>query len=123
MNNRRWGRRVTYRPSRANGVLGVVSGAVFVLIGIFVIIPGIGAFGALWTAMAAAITVYNAYVVFGKKYIGPEINIEDEGAPNPAPEGSSDAESRLTQLAALHAKGLITDEEYEEKRREILDEI
>lgn len=119
MNNRRWGRRVTYRPSRANGVLGMVSGAVFVLIGIFVIIPGAGAFGALWTAMAAAITVYNAYVVFGKKYIGPEIRIEDEDGG----EGQDEPEERLRKLRELYDQRLITVEEYEEKRKKIIDGI
>ena len=91
MNNRRRGRRGTYRPSRANGILGMVCGCIFLLIGIFVVIPSLGAFGALWTAMAAAITGYNAYVAFGKKYIGPEIRIEDEAGG----EGQSDPEERL----------------------------
>ena len=116
-------RRVTYRPSRALAGFTTVVGVIFVLIGVFVAIPQAGAFGVLWTLIAVGITAYNGYMAFGKKYIGPEINIEDEGAPNPAPEGPSDAETRLTQLAALHEKGLITDEEYEEKRQEILDEI
>ncbi len=116
-------RRVTYRPSRAQAGFTTVVGVIFVLIGVFVAIPQAGAIGVLWTLIAVGITAYSGYMAFGKKYIGPEINIEDEGAPNPAPEGHSDAETRLTQLADLHEKGLITDEEYEEKRREILDEI
>ena len=107
--NRR--RRVTYRPSRALAGFTTVVGVIFVLIGIFAVIPQAGAFGVLWTLIAVGITAYNGYMAFGKKYIGPEINIEDEGAPNPASEGPSDAETRLTQLAALHEKGLITDEE------------
>ncbi len=119
--NRR--RRVTYRPSRAQAGIGLAGGALFVVLGVTVAIPNFGLFGIIWTLFALGITVYNGYMAFGKKYIGPEINIEDGGAPKPAPEGPSDAETRLTQLAALHAKGLITDEEYEEKRREILDEI
>ncbi len=116
-------RRVTYRPSRAQAGIGLAGGALFVVLGVTVAIPNFGAFGIIWTLLALGIAVYNGYMAFGKKYIGPEINIEDEGAPNPAPEGPSDAETRLTQLAALHEKGLITDEEYEEKRQEILDEI
>ena len=119
--NRR--RRVTYRPSRALAGFTTVVGVIFVLIGIFAVIPQAGAFGVLWTLIAVGITAYNGYMAFGKKYIGPEINIEDEGAPNPGRQDASDPEARLTQLAALHEKGLITDEEYEEKRQEILDEI
>ena len=116
-------RRVTYRPSRANGVLGIVFGCVFVLIGIFFVIPGAGPFGVLWTALAAVITVYNAYVAFGKKYIGPEINIEDETPETQNKQPASDIEQRLEQLNDLHEKELITDEEYEKKRQEILDEL
>ncbi len=119
--NRR--RRVTYRPSRALAGFTTVVGVIFVLIGIFAVIPQAGAFGVLWTLIAVGITAYNGYMAFGKKYIGPEINIEDEAAPSPGRQDASDPEARLTQLAALHEKGLITDEEYEEKRQEILDEI
>jgi hypothetical protein len=36
------------------------------------------------------------------------------------PAGSASAEERLTTLKRLHEKGLITDEEYQQKRREIL---
>ncbi|MDJ0959979.1 MAG: PH domain-containing protein [Acidimicrobiia bacterium] len=39
----------------------------------------------------------------------------------PTPGG--DATERLERLARLHADGVISDEEYEEKRRELLDEI
>ena len=119
--NRR--RRVTYRPSRAQAGIGLAGGALFVVLGVTVVIPSFGAFGIIWTLLALGITVYNGYMAFGKKYIGPEINIEDEAAPNPGRQDASDPEARLTQLAALHEKGLITDEEYEEKRQEILDEI
>ena len=103
MNNRRWGRRVTYRPSKVSGAFGLIFGCVFVLIGIFVVIPSAGAFGILWTLLAVCITGYNAYVAFGKKYIGPE--------------------ERLRKLRELYDQRLITEEEYEAKRREILGEL
>lgn len=118
MNDRRRGRRVTYRPSRASGVVGIVGGCIFLLIGILVAIPNLGAFGALWTAMAAAITGYNAYVVFGKKYIGPEIRIEDEDGA-----GQDEPEERLRKLRELYDQRLITEKEYEEKRKKILEEL
>ena len=120
--NRR--RRVTYRPSRAQAGIGLAGGALFVVLGVTVAIPNFGLFGIIWTLFALGITVYNGYMAFGKKYIGPEINIEDEAAPSTgAQDDSGDPEARLTKLAELRGKGLITDEEYEEKRREILDEL
>ena len=122
--NRRRRRRVTYRPSKAQAGFSTVVGALFVLIGVFVAIPSFGAFGVVWTLIALGITVYNAYMAFGGKYIGPEINIEDEAAPGPGPQDAPmDIEGRLTALAGLREKGLISEEEYEEKRREILNEL
>ena len=114
-------RKVTYRPSKASGVVGVVFGSIFVLIGLFVAIPTAGAFGILWTLAAAAITAGNAYTAFGKKYVGPEIHIEEDAEESCGAAGS--AEERLLELRNLYDLRLITDEEYEAKRHEILKEL
>ena len=112
-------RRVTYRPSKAQSILGGIMGLIFVLIGLFVVIPSFGPFGLLWTAGAGAIAGTNLYQAFGKGYIGP--NIEIEGDEGEAPEES--AEARLRKLQSLYDQRLITPEEYEEKRKEILKEL
>ena len=109
-------RRVTYRPNKVNSVMGGVVGAIFVLIGIFVAIPNFGVFGIFWTACAAVITATNFYQAFGSKYIGPEIEIEDE------PEADN-TQARLEKLRKLYESSLISREEYEEKRKEILKEL
>lgn len=125
-NNRR--KRVTYRSGKANGVFGVVCGGIFVLIGLFVVIPVFGAFGVLWTLFALGATGYSAYAAFGKHYSGPEISIEEEGDdgfsyPTAGESGGTSAKDRLTELRALYEQRLITQEEYEEKRKEILKEL
>ena len=113
-------KRVTYRPSKAHGTFGVVWGGIFVLIGLFVAIPTAGAFGVLWTLAAVAITAMNGYQAFGKKYVGPEISIEDV----PAEEKSEDSvASRLEELRDLYERRLITAEEYDAKKQEILKEL
>ena len=133
-------RRVTYRPSKAQGAFGVVVGVVFVLIGLFMVIPVFGPFGILWTLMAVGITAMNAYQAFGKGYAGPQITIEEDEEPRRAPmdevtkETASpasethdhvpstalDAKARLEQLKELKEAGLLTQEEYDKKRQEIL---
>lgn len=111
-------RKVTFRPGRTVSILGGVVGVIFVLIGIFVAIPAVGPFGIFWTAVAAVIAAVNFYQAFGKGYIGPKIEIEDvsEGS-----EGS--AEARLRELQSLYDQHLITSDEYEEKRKEILNKL
>lgn len=130
-------RRVTYRPSKAQGAFGMVWGGVFVLIGLFVVIPAVGPFGILWTLAAVAITAMNGYQAFGKTYKGPEITIEEDSAQtsdgnpsSPAPEvhdhipsTALDAKQRLEQLESLKQAGLITQSEYDQKRREILERL
>ena len=125
-------KRVTYRPSKTGSVLGGVVGVIFVLIGLFVVIPtfsmggGFGAiFGVFWTIIAAVIAGMNFYQAFGKGYIGPEIHIEEEGGSEHAQDAPApgDAQARLTELRTLYDQRLITQEEYEQKRREILEEL
>ena len=125
-------KRVTYRPSKTGSVLGGVVGVIFVLIGLFVVIPtfsmggGFGAiFGVFWTILAAVIAGTNFYQAFGKGYIGPEIHIEEEGKSEHAQDAPApgDAQARLTELRTLYDQRLITQEEYEQKRKEILEEL
>ena len=118
-------RRVTYRPSKSQAVFGGVVGIIFICIGLFVVIPstflfgGFAAvFGILWTAVAAGITIMNFYRAFGKGYVGPEIHIEDENGGKPG-----DPQERLRQLQDLYDQKLITQQEYEQKRREILQDL
>lgn len=111
--------------------MGAVFGGIFVLIGIFVAIPTFGPFGILWTAMAAAITGYNLFAAFGKnkggsynEYMGQSIDIENMDGytevPGAQPGSVSDAEERLQQLQRLLDAGLITRQEFEAKRQEII---
>ena len=111
--------RVTKRPGKASGTMSAVVGGIFVLIGIFVAIPTFGAFGILWTLMAAAMCVYGICSAFGKHYVGPEITIESD-VQNTQPD---DAGSRLEKLQQLYDSGLISQDEYEAKRKEIIAEL
>ncbi|MGM9606146.1 MAG: SHOCT domain-containing protein [Oscillospiraceae bacterium] len=122
-NNRR--RRVTYRPSKSQAIFTGIVGIIFVLIGIFVAIPSVGGFGVLWTLIAAGITVMNFYQAFGKGYVGPEISIEEDGeTPNSTGQSPGvSAQDRLTELRTLYDQRLITQEEYDAKRQEILKEL
>ena len=118
-------RRVTYRPSRVGSAMSMVVGFIFVVIGFTVVIPSAGAFGVVWTLVAVAIVGTSAYSAFGRRNIGPEIYIEDEEKPQEGRTADADGgiEQRLERLNDLHDKGLVTDEEYEKKRQEILDEL
>lgn len=71
-------KRVTSRPSKAEGIFGILFGLVFVCIGLFVIVPALGPFGIAWTVLAVVITFYNVYLAFGKKYPEEELETAEE---------------------------------------------
>ncbi|MBM6871416.1 SHOCT domain-containing protein [Pseudoflavonifractor phocaeensis] len=123
-------KRVTYRPNRAGSVLGGVMGCLFVLIGLLVVIPtslqagGFGLiFGVIWTIFAAIIAGTNFYRAFGKTYIGPEIHIEEEDGVGEDSPASASVKDRLEELEGLRESGLITPQEYEQKRQDILRDL
>ena len=94
-------RNIHYKPSKSASILSGVIACAMGVFGLFTI-PSIGAmigFKAIWCLMT-----------FG-------MGIES------AKGGKSDAEARLEELQTLYDRRLITEEEYQEKRRDILDRL
>lgn len=142
MNRRR--RRVTvrYKPTgagktmyRAMGVFHAVFGTVFAIIAVTVIIPSAGLFGVLFLAAGAFFAVNGTLIALGKEgLMGRSYQIETETDEDgelteeetrtvPSPVSPPSAEERLKQLEDLREKRLITANEFEEKRKEILKEL
>ena len=126
-------RRVRVKPGKAQSTVSFVVGLAFVLVGLVMVVPTFGPFGLLWTGVAVAITVINGLNAFGKKGV-PTMEIyseeEDDEVPSPAredhdhiPSTALTTQERLEQLQTLKEAGLLTDEEYRNKREEILREL
>lgn len=119
-------RGIRVKPSKPASLFGMIVGIVFVFIGLFVAIPSAGMFGVFWTLIAVGITGFQAYNFFGDKGVASwEIDI-DTGANaemnNRSVSVSGDFETRLRKLNRLKEDGLITEEEFQKKREEILRE-
>jgi len=117
---------IRVKPSKPVSLFGMIVGIVFVFIGLFVAIPIAGMFGVFWTLIAVGITGFQAYNFFGDKGVASwEIDI-DTGANaetnNQSTSVSGDFETRLRKLNSLKEDGLITEEEFQKKREEILRE-
>ena len=123
-------KRVRVKPGKAQSTVSFVVGLAFVLVGLVMVVPTFGPFGLLWTGVAVAITVINGLNAFGKKGV-PTMEIyseeDDDEAPSPAredhdhiPSTALTTQERLEQLKTLKEAGLLTDEEYRNKRKEIL---
>ena len=125
-------KRVRVKPGKAQSTVSFVVGLAFVLVGLVMVVPTFGPFGLLWTGVAVAITVINGLNAFGKKGVTTmEIYSEEEDeVPSTAredhdhiPSTALTTQERLEQLQTLKEAGLLTDEEYRNKREEILREL
>ena len=111
-------KKIHVRPGKSQSKVGFVVGIVFCLIGLFVVIPTFGLFGILWTAAAGWIAYTHYRNGFTDKHIASRvIEIEENG------EAEEDVEERLQKLQSLYDKALITRDEYEQKRKEILSDL
>lgn len=111
---------IRVKPGRAQSAIGMIVGIVFVLIGLCFVIPQMGLFGILWTLIAVAITVINAINVFSEKGVATSRIEVDEWKRETS---SSSVEERLKKAEDLYQKGMITKEEYDQKRKDILNDI
>ena len=134
-------KKVRIKPGKTQSMMGVIAGILFCLIGVFAVIPSAGLFGVFWTLMALVITVTNGINAFTDKGVAShEIVIDDdkhdvnkEGSAGTDIASNTDAagmeefkenmELRFQAAEDLYKKGVITREEYEAKRREILKDL
>lgn len=90
-----------------------------------------GAFKIGWIVICGALCIFCIYMAIKGEGIPTEtIDVDSEGDPliqvsipgKPQAEASSDFEARLRKLEKLRADGLISDAEYREKRKQVMDE-
>ena len=127
-------RNIRFKPSREARTFSRVFSGIFALIalgfvwiGVTEILPsGAGVFGIVWTLMACCFVGIGIYGAVSKNglygmYRGFGLSITDEEET----EGKEkrDAKSRLEELEKLRADGLLSKEEYDQKREEILKEL
>ena len=107
----------------------------FVIIGVTFVIPNAGLFGVMWTLVAACFVVIGIYSMVRKNDLPHRVGYDVEtdldrsivGIMEDVVENSDEedgsVEERLTQLRSLYEQRLITQEEYDAKRQEILKEL
>jgi hypothetical protein len=109
---------------RENPTSSFVGGVVAVVLFFFGLgkISEMGGFGVLWTLAALVAAIVSFYNAFSDEGVAKEIiEVPDDVRSDPAPAMSP--ASRLTQLKELRDQGLITADEYEERRAAIVSEL
>lgn len=112
------GKRIVVKQSKEQAIFSMIVGLIFVIIGIMIAIPNFGLFGIFWTLIAFLIFASSVYNVINKKGL-PSWNAEIE---DNKIELNEDFEMKLRKLNRLKEDGLITEEEFQIKREEIMRE-
>ncbi len=107
-------KKVRVKPSKPSSALAGIVGIVFVIFGITKIIPMMGVFGIIWTLCSAGIAGYHIYNLISSNGAGVyEVDIHEH-------QNSEDFDVKLRKLSKLYQDGIISKEEYENKKSEIL---
>ena len=144
MSRRKRGRiTMQYQPTgaargmqRMIGVIHALVGSVFVIISITTIIPNAGLFGLIFLVVGGFFAVNGIRMAVSKNGMARRVAydmeqdleesivgmMEEPPLAGESPEKGS-VESRLLELRSLYDQRLITDEEYELKRQEILRDL
>ena len=144
MSRRKRGRiTMQYQPTgaargmqRMIGVIHALVGSVFVIISITTIIPNAGLFGLIFLVVGGLFAINGILMAVSKNGMAQRVAydveqdleesivgmMEEPPLVGESPEKGS-VESRLLELRSLYDQRLITDEEYELKRQEILRDL
>ncbi len=132
--------RATLRPSPTSSVITLVMSLLFLVFGLVFFFSVVGEsqegrglisfFFLIWLAACIGMAVYSIINLSSFKKSRPGaaalevVEIERESAPGreDAAGGKPDFSVRLREVEALRKEGLLTEEEYQRKRKEILDE-
>ena len=105
---------------KVKSVLGLVVGAALTVFCALCAVPRYGNTGAVLTALALAVTGYNAYFVFGGKHTPPEVRQQAEEENEQARE---EARAQIMALEEQYNSGLVSYEDYIAKRQEIISQL
>ena len=127
--------KIRVMPGKAGSVIQIIMGSVFLIFGAVFVFPQAAdasepdlkilliLFGIIWVIACGAIAGYGVYCLTNRKPAS-LCTIEFETV-QPTPEGnaeagSADFDARLRKLESLKKEGLITDDEFNRKRAEIM---
>ena len=108
------------RRSKGTSIIGMIVGIIFILIGVTTVIPLMGLIGVFWTLIAVVITGTHIFNIFSEK--GFSLYQVDVEVTDSSQEKGESVDAKLKNLKALIDDGLINEEEYNAKRKEILND-
>lgn len=117
------------RPTRASGVVMIIAGVLFLL---FSAVPFSAAegearpyafiFGGIWVCVCLFFIIYGIYILASNKPSSGMVFEIDSRAAGTGTSQREDFDARIRKLEKLKKDRLITEEEYQRKRMEIMNE-
>jgi hypothetical protein len=110
------------KPSKGASLFGMIIGILFVVLGVTMVLPSFGIFGIIWTLIAVGMTIMHGYNFFTHQGFSEwEVDVEPRSS-GLSMQIQNDFEAKLRKIERLKAEGILSEEEYQLKRSEILKE-
>ena len=118
--------RYNVRPGKGQSMFGFIAGIIFVLLGFTVVLPTFGTFGIIvWVLFPIGITVLHGLNAFTQKGVAThrvDVTTEANTSTEAIKQSNDSFDEKLRKLHQLKQEGILTDEEYEEKKKQMLNE-
>jgi len=117
--------RYNVRPGKGQSMFGFIAGIIFVLLGFTVVLPTFGTFGIVWVIFTIGITVMHGLNAFTQKGVAThrvDVTTEANTSTEAIKQSNDRFDEKLRKLHQLKQEGILTDEEYEEKKKQMLNE-
>ncbi|MGN1039691.1 MAG: SHOCT domain-containing protein [Oscillospiraceae bacterium] len=129
MDNKSGNKKIKFKPSKTYSIFGFAVGIIFMITGLVMMFKQHSETGSynlefwgMWLGACAVITVMNYLNAFTKKGIPiQEAIIESEN--HYQKQSTKDIETKLKQLNSLHQQNLVTQEEFDKKKAELLEKL
>ena len=115
------GKRIRVEHGRTKSKMRFAMELIFCCYGLFYLIPTTGHYGIIWTIIAVVSTLIDAVVAFSEKGVPSWLLLLAHRYKTESDEYSID--KSMNELQETYDKGLITSEEYEEKKKKLFDDL
>ncbi|PXW93188.1 putative oligomerization/nucleic acid binding protein [Streptohalobacillus salinus] len=112
--------RYRVKPSKGQSMFGFIVGLMFVVLGFVLVVPTFGGFGIIWLLVSIGITIMHGINAFSEK--GVATHQVDVQSSKDIMDQEGGYDQKIRQLHKLMQDGIISETEYESKKRELLNE-
>ncbi|MCP3027086.1 SHOCT domain-containing protein [Halobacillus sp. A5] len=110
--------RYSIKPNKVFAIIGAIVGILFLIVG-GQVVSEVGSFGVIWMLIAVGLTIFFLINIFSSKGAAP-YELEARNEENHNSSNFEDFETEVRRLHRLREEGLLSEEEYQKKKKKLI---